>query len=145
MRGRDGFTIIELLATSTIIAVVAAITLPGIREAKISANESTAITTIRAFSLATETYRVRYGQFPRNLVELSEAGIIDESLETLELGEAKSGYQYSFIGTEHYWSISANPVTPGETGSRYFFADGSGVIRYDEGNPADGTSPPVDG
>jgi hypothetical protein len=46
----------------------------------------------------------------------------------------KSGYNFNITAGAGVplgsYSVNANPVTLGQTGLRYFYSDGSGLIRY---------------
>ena len=47
-----GFSLIEMLTILAVVAIIAAIAIPNLRSARLSANESTAISTLRNISLA---------------------------------------------------------------------------------------------
>lgn len=53
-RARAGFTVIELLTVVAVIALIAAIAIPKLLSARLSANESSAIATLRSLQLAQE-------------------------------------------------------------------------------------------
>lgn len=53
-RSRAGFTVIELLTVVAVIALIAAIAIPKLLSARLSANESSAIATLRSLQLAQE-------------------------------------------------------------------------------------------
>jgi prepilin-type N-terminal cleavage/methylation domain-containing protein len=49
---RSGFTVIELLVVIAVIAIVAAIAIPNLKRAKLTANEASAVVTLRAIAQA---------------------------------------------------------------------------------------------
>lgn len=62
----------------------------------------------------------------------------------------KSGYSFAWSpgstdsnGNYLNYSITAQPVTPGTTGQRYFYTDQSGVIRAGTGGLATVNSTPL--
>ncbi len=137
----QGFTLIELMIVVAIIAIIAAIAIPSLLQARISGNEASAISSLRTMSTVNEQYRTRFGGYAATLAALEAAGYIDNVLS----GGNKSGYNFvAYATTGTAWSINANPETPGGTGSRYFFVNESGVIRFDTAAPAGVADTPID-
>jgi prepilin-type N-terminal cleavage/methylation domain-containing protein len=135
----EGFTLIELILVVTIIAVIAAIATPYLHGSKKSANEASAISSLRALTTVNEQYRVRFKAYSSGLATLSSAGYIDE---VLGAGD-KSGYGFFYTSTSgSTWSCAANPQTV-QDGDRRFFVDQSGLIRFHSSQAAQSTDAPI--
>lgn len=139
MRHRRAFTLIELMIVIAILAIIMAIAIPNLLQARKAANESSAIGALKTTITAEGFFRdgdkeddgnVDYGM----LSELSNVQLIDVVLGA----GTKSGYlfsaTYGFTTSEFLWFGVANPALPQQTGDRYFCANHAGVIFYTSGN-----------
>ncbi len=127
---RNGYLeIAELLKSAG-----ATVTEPRRPEETLLANELSAITTVRKMVLAQINYSVADGEahYAKNLPELTEAGLIASELAT----GMRNGYQFATSGEGETFTVNADPILAGETGTRHFFADESGVIRWSMEGPA---------
>jgi prepilin-type N-terminal cleavage/methylation domain-containing protein len=149
---QQGFSLIELLIVVAIILIIAAIAIPNLLRAKMSANEASAVATMRTLNTSAVAYSTTYGSYPTHLTDLgpsatpgsTAADLIDS---VLALDPAiKSGYTFVWVATGtpvSAYTLKATPVTQGVTGQRGFFTDQSGVMRADTAGTATASSTPL--
>ena len=136
-----GFSLIELLIVVAIILIIAAISIPNLLRSRMAANEASAVGSLRTVNTACVTYMAVYGVgFPSSLSSLGTSGATSSTsadlVDNVLAAGAKSGYTFTYVaGTEAggiipTYALNADPITPGQTGQRYFFTDQSGVIRF---------------
>jgi type IV pilus assembly protein PilA len=151
MRNKQkGFSLIELLIVVAIILIIAAIAIPNLLRSKMSANEASAVATLRTMTTASISYSTTYGGYEAHLAQLAPAAVpsaaaadlLDNVLSASDT-PAKSGYTFTFAAANGTYVINADPTTPGVTGQRHFFTDPSGVIRVNGAAAAAVTDPPI--
>ena len=107
-----------------------------------ASNEASAISSMRNIVSSQITYQATTGEGSSapDLATLYTSKIIDSDLGS----GMRRGYVFTVSGEDSTFTITGRPLVYGETGYRSFFADESGVIRYNTADAAaDSTSPPL--
>ncbi len=150
-----GFSSLELLVIVAILLIIAAIAYPNVLlRSRMIANEAAAVGSLRSINTECVTYSGLYHiGFPSRLallgtgsaVSSTSAGLIDSVLA----GGAKNGYTLTYVpgasadGAISTYTVTASPITPGQTGERFFYTDQSGIIRSNLSSIATVSDAPV--
>jgi type IV pilus assembly protein PilA len=153
-----GFSIIELMIVVAVILIIAALAIPQLLRARMSANESAAVSALRTLATQEANYDSSWGPgfsptlasmgppAPGSPATATNADLIDAVFAS----GLRGGYQFLYTPlipaggtTPTGYTANANPISPGITGEWFFYLDQSNVIRQNDGSPASITSSPL--
>ena len=150
---QKGFTLLELMIVVALIMILAAVAIPCLTDSKISANEASAVASLRAINTAEVSYQAVYGGYANSLANLGGPDPCTKSAETACLldqslaGGVKSGYRFVAVGgnptggSTTSYVTGAGPEVFDRTGRRLFCSTDKNVIRVDL-NTSGTTIPP---
>jgi len=157
MRSAKGFSLIELLIVVAIILVIAAIAIPSLLQARMSANEASAVGALSAIKSAEVAYDTAYPTvgFSPDITSLggatpctpssTSACLVDSQLSGSTPGSGgKSGYVFLATGimtagalNNSAFVAAAAPVLAHSTGNHDYCSTNDGVLRSQMANPGD--------
>jgi len=141
VKKQKGFSLIELLIVVAIILIIAAIAIPNLLRARIAANESSAVASLRTLNTAQISYNSAYPTvgFATTMGSMAGTSCAPPTsagaclIDTQLAGGTKSGYSFAISGTSgtpnSTYQFIASPLTPNQTGVRYFCSFADAVVR----------------
>jgi len=110
-----------------LIAMLAAIAIPNLLRAKVSANDALAQSTLRSLSTAAETYATaNQGDYPWTVLNLTDAN--PPYINSNSCEQTISGYHYNCEFNSEGYYITATPEEVGATGTAVQTIETGGIL-----------------
>ncbi|MEW6101166.1 MAG: type II secretion system protein [Candidatus Omnitrophota bacterium] len=137
------FTLVEVMIVTLVISIAMAIAIPGVMRARVNANESVAMATLKTISNAFEMYAANnQGQYPTDitaeLINSDPSFLNDDYFTQCTSSNPCKGYFYAVSGSLTGTSYTivgrpaacSGPLNPG-SGSKSFSIATGGVLTTD--------------
>ena len=146
MKVRKGFTLVEIMIVVAVVMTLATLAISSVLRARHNANEMAAVASCRTVVTAAQNfYANSYPHaYPSGLSDLVPPVSNPPYIDTILASGTKQGYtfNYTLVDSETF-TLNANPVSAGKTGTRYFFSDESSIIKANPNGPASVNDPVV--
>ena len=129
IRGRNfltGFTLVEVIVSVGIIAILAKFVVPNVLKAKSASKEAIARSSLKVLATASETYAMVTGDYPLSETALQSA--TPPYLNSSYCGSTTTGYSYACTFSAGGYTVVATPVPGGAAGTTTFTLLTGGVL-----------------
>lgn len=130
MKGKRGFSLVEIMIATSIVALISALAIPNLLRSRMNASEALVMDSCHTIAVACQNFYSanQPHAYPATLQELAEAS--PPYLDPVLGGGQKQGYRFTYqSNAPDTFSLNADPVIPGWNGNRHFYMDETGVLR----------------
>jgi len=121
-----GFTLVEIMIVVAIIALLAAVAIPNLLRAKVSANAASAQATLKSIGTALESYATLNNVYPPTTTDLISA--VPPYLNTDFFSSSHNGYSFTSELADYSYTVTATPVSP-STGTVTYTITTGGILK----------------
>ncbi len=122
-----GFTLVEIMVVTLIIALLTAIAIPNLLRSKMIANDAATRSNLKGLSTACETFAsINSGNYPTEITSLT--GPVPPYLGQDYCGASISGFSFTCTFSPAGYTFAAVPLAIGSSGSTTFTISTGGVL-----------------
>lgn len=140
----DGFTLLELVFVTALIAIIAAIAIPMYSSFIQKARETAVVAYLDKAQKAQELFRIESlsNSYSSSFDELETTGMIEPAVgpATRIQQEYQVTLAAGIVAGAPVWSVTATPLS-GIPSAKHFYIDQTGIVRYNVGAAATAGSP----
>ena len=128
---RSGFTLVEIMIVVAIIALLAAVGIPSLLNARRAANQASAQANLKTIATELETFAAQEagGLYPVDVAATGDADTLGSVTATRLCGNAGSGYDFTCTLAATGYQLLANPVSRPTTGDDGYEINTGGAIE----------------
>lgn len=126
MRGKKGFTLVEVMVTVGILSLLAIIIIPNALRHRITANDTVAKATLKTISTALENYMSDNNRYPNDVNDLTTAN--PPYLNTNYFNGTYNGFNFTATLQLSSYTVTATPIDSSH-GTTTFTISPSGTIE----------------
>ena len=147
MKPKRGFTLVEIIIVVAIVMTLATLVVSSVLRARNNANEVAAVAACKTVITACQNFYANAlpHTYPAGLSDLITPASNPPYIDSVLASGTKQGYQFTYelIDGESF-TLNADPVVSGKTGTRHFFVDESGIIKANHDAQAGSADPAVE-
>ncbi|MDO8748171.1 MAG: prepilin-type N-terminal cleavage/methylation domain-containing protein [Candidatus Omnitrophota bacterium] len=128
---RSGFTLVEIMIVVAIIALLAAVGIPSLLNARRAANQASAQANLKTIATEAETFAAQGagGLYPVDVAATGDADTLGSVTGTRLCGNDISGYTFTCTFAATGYQLLANPVSRPTTGDDGYEVNTGGAIE----------------
>lgn len=143
--------IVGFISAGFVLLILAAILIPCLLSSALAANEASAVGSLRTIANAQDHFSEQHPDkgFASSLAELRPS-VVDGQIDKALTSGTKNGYIFTLTpgprdssGRITKYTVTATPQTFNKAGTRSFFLDETGVVRWTNENRASSASDPA--
>jgi type IV pilus assembly protein PilA len=122
---KKAFTLVEVMIVVAIIALLAAVAIPNLLRARVTANEASAQSNLKAIANSLENYAALNSVYPVNTTQL--IGASPPYLSVDFFTGTHNGYTFTSVLADYYYTITASPFNS-TAGTTTFTVTTGGIL-----------------